>query len=379
MQINFLPHPDSDSLGRLIQQVAHNGAIRSIMVLACDADQLQADQLAPFLRACPKPIFGGIFPQILHGRKIMEHGALVIGLGFSVHCGTITDLSNARTNFSEQLLNHFAQSDPAGKTMFVFVDGLSTRITDLVDALFDNLGLIPNYIGGGAGSLSFRQAPCLFTNQGLIQDAVVLALADTPSSIGVAHGWKPVSEAFKVTEADRSTVISLNWRPAFSVYREVVENHSGRSFDKETFFDLAKSYPLGIAKLDAEMIVRDPIVLDGDRLVCVGEVAEGSHVHILSGNIDSLVAGATQAREQAEAGITGSGTDRSMLFVDCISRVLFMEKDFDRELAAVDVGMPLVGVLTLGEIANTGDAYLEFYNKTSVVGIFHDHSEDHHE
>lgn len=376
MNMHFLDAPDSPALAVLIQRVADDPSVRSLMVLACDADKLEAHALDPVLRSCPKPIFGGIFPRIIHDLRDLEHGALVIGLRSEVRCGVIPGLSDPEGDYFGAILDLFGEVDPTEQTMFVFVDGLSTRITALIDALFNCLGLLPNYIGGGAGSLSFQQKPCLFTNQGLLQDAAILALADTRSSIGVAHGWAPISDAYKVTEADRNTVISLNWRPAFEVYKEVVEAHSGRSFAAEPFFDLAKSYPLGIAKLDAEMIVRDPIVLDGTRLVCVGEVAEGGHVHILSGNLDSLVAGAGHARELAEAGMAGAaGADRSMLFVDCISRVLFLEKDFDRELKVVDMGLPLFGALTLGEIANTGDAYLEFYNKTSVVGIFDDQND----
>jgi hypothetical protein len=373
MQLHFLDAPNSTNLGALIQRVADAPDTRSLMILACDADNLQAAALDPVLRSCPKPVFGGVFPRIIHDRQALEHGALVIGLAFEARCGVIPGLSDPGGDYFGTILELFGEMDPTEQTMFVFVDGLSTRITALIDALFNSLGLLPNYIGGGAGSLSFQQKPCLFTNQGLLQDAAILALANTRSSIGVAHGWAPVSDAYKVTEADRNTVISLNWRPAFEVYKEVVEAHSGRSFAAEPFFDLAKSYPLGIAKLDAEMIVRDPIILDGTKLVCVGEVAEGGHVHILSGNLDSLVAGATHARQLAERRISGDGgADRSMLFVDCISRVLFLEQDFERELQAVDVGLPMAGALTLGEIANTGDAYLEFYNKTSVVGIFDD-------
>ncbi|WP_051434256.1 FIST signal transduction protein [Desulfonatronum lacustre] len=373
MHLHFLEVPNSTNLGALIQRVADDPDARSLMILACDADNLQAEALNPVLRSCPKPVFGGVFPRIIHDRKALEHGALVIGLRFEAKCGVIPGLSDPAGDYFGTILDLFGEMDPTEQTMFVFVDGLSTRITALIDSLFNCLGLLPNYIGGGAGSLSFQQKPCLFTNHGLLQDAAILALADTRSSIGVAHGWVPISDAYKVTEADHNTVISLNRRPAFEVYKEVVEAHSGRTFAAEPFFDLAKSYPLGIAKLDAEMIVRDPIILDGTKMVCVGDVAEGGHVHILSGNPDSLVAGAAHARELAEAGISEEeGSGRSMLFVDCISRVLFLENDFDRELKVVDVGLPMAGALTLGEIANTGDAYLEFYNKTSVVGIFDD-------
>ncbi len=43
---------------------------------------------------------------------------------------------------------------------------------------------------------------------------------------------------------------------------------------------------------------------------------------------------------------------------------------FDDEIDAVfEEGTPLIGALTIGEIANSGTDYLEFYNKTSVVGM----------
>ncbi len=57
--------------------------------------------------------------------------------------------------------------------------------------------------------------------------------------------------------------------------------------------------------------------------------------------------------------------------IDCISRVLFLEDSFVKEIDSVSniIGdLPLVGALTLGEIANKSDTYIDFYNKTCVVG-----------
>jgi hypothetical protein len=58
-----------------------------------------------------------------------------------------------------------------------------------------------------------------------------------------------------------------------------------------------------------------------------------------------------------------------IILIDCISRVLFLGKEFEKEIQAVyQEDIPLIGALTLGEIANSGRDYLEFYNKTAVVG-----------
>jgi hypothetical protein len=47
-----------------------------------------------------------------------------------------------------------------------------------------------------------------------------------------------------------------------------------------------------------------------------------------------------------------------------------LEDRFGEEIEAVyRESTPLVGALTIGEIANSGRDYLEFYNKTSVVAV----------
>ena len=67
------------------------------------------------------------------------------------------------------------------------------------------------------------------------------------------------------------------------------------------------------------------------------------------------------------------GMDKTILAIDCISRVLFLGDYFFREIRAISRGdIPMIGALTLGEIANSGSDFMQIYNKTCVVGILGD-------
>ena len=70
----------------------------------------------------------------------------------------------------------------------------------------------------------------------------------------------------------------------------------------------------------------------------------------------------------------GSETSPSAVVFDCISRVLFLDGEYQRELDAIKGGLGPVhsffGALTLGEITNTRQGPINFLNKSTVIGIF---------
>lgn len=358
-------------LETLLNSMETNPAVHGILLLSCDANGFTPADIDPLLRNLRKPVFGGIFPQIIHDGEHLERGTIALGLTQEPVLTLIRDLSDPNQDLSAAVADA-VDPDVAETTLFVFVDGFARRISGLIDALFENHGLELNYIGGGAGSLSLRQKPCLFTPDGLLEDAAILAQTAWPSGIGVAHGWQVVSDVIKVTRSDRNTIQELNYRPAFDVYREIVEPQAAATLTAENFFDIAKGFPFGIRKMGTEVVVRDPLMVDAQgNLVCVGEVPENAFVHILRGETQALVAAAGSANELATEALAVHGGDPSLrIFIDCISRVLFLEEEFPKELNAVNDDLPMIGALTLGEIANSGDHYLEFYNKTAVVGLF---------
>jgi hypothetical protein len=158
--------------------------------------------------------------------------------------------------------------------------------------------------------------------------------------------------------------VSLNWKPAFDVYRANIFNHSGLAIGQDNFFDIAKSYPLGLVKLDDEMIIRDPYATENGMLHIVDEVPEGEYIQIVHGDMGSLLEGAKIAVEKSNK--YGDATF-TQICIDCISRVLFMQEDFKNELNIMNKNQAANGMLSIGEIANPGNTALELYNKTVVI------------
>lgn len=369
-----------------LSQITNNSSLKAALVLVCDENGWTKEALDPLLTRQPIPVFGGVFPKLILRKEVLDKGSLVIGIVSEPQIAIIKGLSDPNADYEEMIDEAIGEGfDPSmtmtdsisqsrigsfGQTSLVMVDGLASRITPFVDGLFNVLGVEENYIGGGAGSLSLKQKPCIITPQGLIADAAVLVGFEWYSGIGVAHGWEKVVGPFVVTESEGAVIKSLNWRPAADVYKETVEPLLGAPITEENFMQQAMAYPLGIVRLGGNHIVRDPIFMKGETLVCVGDVPLESHVDILHGSKAQLIEAARSATATAQSRFPKESEALGAFIIDCISRWLYLGEDFSREMEAVQIeNTPVFGVLTLGEIANKHDEFLEFYNKTTVIGI----------
>lgn len=350
---------------------------QSLMILASEADAWQPDQLSPWLQSLPVPVFGGIFPNIIHGARRHASGTLVLGFNESVEVAVVTGLS-AQPGLEPQLqaLTSFLEG---AASLITLVDGLSSSIESFVDSLYEILGARVPVVGGGAGCLDFVQRPCLFCPQGMVGDAALLVALKSRIDSGIAHGWQKLEGPFLVTRSHANVLEELNYRPAFEVYRQVVEEHSGLRFSEAEFFAISKTYPLGIESVDGDFLVRDPIRRVDDHLVCVGEVPQNATVYLLKGDAQLLIASAGEAADCALRGrrTRMNGDDHSAfraLAFDCISRVLFLDDQFAAELQAINTALPgassIVGALSIGEIANSECGTIELMNKSIVVSVY---------
>ncbi|MEZ5069499.1 MAG: FIST N-terminal domain-containing protein [Bacteroidales bacterium] len=371
MKIQLIDTGGPTALARALEQLEQEEGMQTILVLACDGDGYEPGNLDPILTNRKIPVYGGVFPALIHQDKKLETGIILVGLEFAPAPVLIEELSTSGIDLEGKMME-VSSSLLSSRSLLVFVDGFSRRISKLIDGLFTIYGLEFNYIGGGAGSLSLQQKPCIITPRGLLKDCAILLGLPMVSGIGVQHGWTPIAGPFRVSAAKGNVVQELDHKPAFEVYKLYVEKHSGQTLTPENFFSIAKAYPFGITKIGAEKIVRDPIAVgEDDSLICVGEVERGAFLDLLHGQKERLISAAGLAAQKAKKNL-GDSPGEFVVFIDCISRVLYLEEDFDRELEEVSLqnDLPLFGALTIGEIANNGKDYLEFYNKTSVIGCF---------
>ncbi|MEM0980323.1 MAG: FIST C-terminal domain-containing protein [Cyanobacteria bacterium P01_H01_bin.58] len=349
-----------------------------VLILLAEAALLDIDGLVARLRTKPYTFVGAIFPSVIAAAVHSNAGVIIKTIPIITQPHLIRNLEQ-EINLPE-FEGELAIAEDMQLTALVWIDGLTSQISNFLVELYNNLGNSVRYLGGGAGSLSLQQQPCIFTREGCFQDAAVILFSPWEIQLGVQHGWQRLKGPLPATRTENNTIIELNWRNAFEVYKEAVEPDSLQVITAENFFAIAKGYPFGIFREGQEDVVRDPIVVnESEELVCVGEVPENATLYILKGDKNSLVQAAHKAAMEAKQGIPQHFQD--CLVVDCISRVLFLEEQFSEELAAlreqlldINESVTLEGVLTLGEISSYGDGFLEFFNKTIVVGAFYQRS-----
>lgn len=374
--ISFTWNSDNDSSSDFEQglTLALESDANSLLILACNSNNFTPEQVNPLLTRCALPIFGGIYPKLIFKKKLMQQGCIIIGFKAVAEVSLIKGLSSLTSEaqienaIEETQLNQnqFANND----SFLMFYDSLINNIDPFIDGLFDILDHHINIIGGGAGNLEFKQNACVFTNQGLLVDVIQLVNIKNKITAGATHGWEILKGPFLVSEADKQTIKSLNYSPAFNTYKEAIESLSNHTFNGDNFFDIAKHFPLGIEDITNQLVVRDPILTHDGCIQCVGSIPVNSMVYLLKGSIDCLVDSAKQAAILATTQTDDSEFTATMIF-DCISRVLYMEDHFSRELDLIADQcneQALFGVLCLGEIANNQSGAIKLLNKSTVIG-----------
>lgn len=302
-------------------------------------------------------IYGARFPHIIYDGKIYEEGLISIEICDDFRIDLIKDIRTH--NINHEYYNHC-------NSLITILDGFCKDNEVFLSKLFENLNINTNIIGGGAGLLNDENKCIIFDNESSYRNCALLLSLKQKIYISARHGWEFLSGPFIATSSEKNLLKTIDYIPAFDYYKQIIKNDCGIEITKDNFFKVSQNYPLGIIKYHGEQIVRDPIDIIDDGLLLLGEISSNSMINILKGSNQNLLEASKEATFEYES----KSSDITILF-DCISRKNFLGEDFVLEINSIyenENKNKMIGVTTLGEIANSGNRYINFLNKTCVIG-----------
>ncbi len=316
--------------------------------------------------------FGALFPGLIDGADHHASGAIYK----RIHCvcpPAIIPLDDFSADSLQDLpnLELFAGADV---TLLCFPDCQAPNISAFLTEIFNNYGNEINYFGSGSGYDDLRRAPVLFTAAGFVQQAVLVAFAAMRTCVSAKHGWRRIKGPFVATRTEGNIIQEINWQPAETLYRSVIDPELADVPRQEFFAKVSPHYSICIEKSGAEDVVRDPIGLtDEGGVVCLSDVEEGAVMHLMHGAAEEL----KKAALEAVMDCVNEHGFHDVLVCDCYSRVLLLGNRFKEELQAIsdqviryNSEVKPQGVIALGEIASDGNHAVELYNKTFGICLF---------
>ncbi|OGR29330.1 MAG: hypothetical protein A2X83_03535 [Desulfuromonadales bacterium GWD2_54_10] len=306
---------------------------------------------------------------IIFGDQLYMNGVGVLTLaGAEIRTATSfqTGLSNDPYAAGERAGEELLASGIESGTVFVFPDGFSSNIAEMIRGLYNRLGPEYRYVGGGAGdNLRFFKT-YQFSERGMGTDSLSVALVSgIEIRTAIGHGWKPVGDPLVITMAQGKKLLEIDGRPAFDAYAERF-----KEITADRFPEYGMKNPLGFPDISGNYFIRDPLALNPDRTIdFVTEVPNNAVGSIMQGQIEELIETSGTVAKQAAAGVDNP---QFALVCECISRYLLMGDDFGKELKvmheSIGAQVPLIGVLTFGEVGCFEDVPF-LHNKTIGIAV----------
>ncbi len=313
------------------------------------------------------------------GRTLAQDSSCLLALGgedvrfaSSLGRGVKTHVANVATQLSTGFRGK-SEAEFPHRAALVMTDALAGHAETLVDELTLATSGQYAFFGGGAGDNAQFTKTTVFRGTETFTDAAVALeiLSKKPLGIGAMHGWQPMSEPFRVTEAEGTSLVSLNGFPAIEAFTAFAEQ-TGQRIDRAAPIPFFLQNILGIRTGSGHRL-RVPLAIgENGSVLCAAEVPVGAVVHIMGSSQASSIEAARQAAESALVGLQGH-RPKAALFFDCVATRLRLGKEFGLEIDALKktlANVELTGCNTHGQIVRADGQFQGFHNCTAVVCLF---------
>ncbi|MCC7550104.1 MAG: FIST C-terminal domain-containing protein [Methanobacterium sp.] len=312
---------------------------------------------------------------ICGGGIITSEGVMYQGVGVLIMGGT--DL-RAETSFQiygsrdprevgESAGEELLKSGILKGTVFIFHESSSKNISETITGLYNVMGPDYIYMGGGSGDNFNSNHSYQFTNEGVSEGALAVALVEGLSfENGFGHGWRPKNVPLIMNEATNKKIIEINGRRAADVCAEESDNFEPQKLKKYGLLN-----PLGFPDLSNNFLIRDPIKINPDgSMEFITEISRYSVGYLMEAGYDDLIISTIKMARKT----LRNEKPLLVLIFHCIFRHMIMENlEIDGINVLKDVfgeDVPIFGVLTFGEIGSYFDVPV-VQNKTMMITAFY--------
>ncbi len=379
----FFENNASEEISALLKEWRSSYPDMGVLALVAESDK---ETMVPLLQdACRRmvvPLCGAVFPALIDGACFRTRGCVLLRFDIMPFTAIYDSLSPSHPEYdqtirriSEDVVSRLDR--PRGGTLCMIFDSMIPTIATILDEMYLTLADRVRYMGANAGSETFQPMPCLFDNDRLVSNgALIMLLPDHPGAV-TEHCYQAPEHVLSATSTEGNRIISIDWRPAFEVYQEVVKAQYDVTINRDNFYQLAVHFPFGIMRANNEIIVRMPVALEEDGSVfCVGEVSPNALLTLLKAPaVNSL-----QTVEKLAIGLrdlSGTLAGRSILTFYCAGRRIHLGERAESELAEIQQAtgaMQVVGALSLGEIGHSMQwGYPSFHNGAIVCCTWGSH------
>lgn len=335
----------------------------------------------PFVGASTAGEISKSGPSVAPSVTVMVFSSDTIGC----HSALVTDVSGNEEAKGTELGNLLSgQTDKKIEYCTIHADGLKVNPNGILKGLS---AALPDAVltGGSAGDDgNYKQTYQYYNGETHSNAVAALAFSGPISvSVGVRHGWNPISGIRTVTKAEGQVVHTIDDKPAISLYEEFLGEEVAEQLKEVTLAKVALSYPVGIVTPDSNtMLLRAPFYVDAEGSITFGgEVPEGSSIQLMIGSKEEAVEAAAVAAADAveQLGTTPSG---ALIYSCHIRDTLYATREESKlEIEAIQraVGSetPMAGFYTYAEQAPVRDKAVDIktcdpatHNETVVTVLF---------
>lgn len=343
-----------------IAQILWEEGKRYLLIMAqnCDIKNMHMNHAAD--------IYTITFPAIIYGNKLYENGVLVCELtndATIVHCACENDTEHE--TYKETLAK--------SKSVLLFVHWLDPKIYEYLDRIFSYTSEDVSIMGAGCGRTSMEKHGVMTKNGVELQDGFLVVFSAQTLCIGAKHGASFYNGYYIAHTENGNKITTINGECAAPFYTKMIQKYFNEAVTPENVFSIGLKYPIGLGATRGEHPIRIPVAIEGENLIVAGPMDTENTISLMYISNEALLHASSLATKEAKEGVFKL-EDKACFIIECMGRKMVLGDAFSQELDTIASNLlpsqQCWGILSLGEIANSSDKYIEYSNEACVIGVF---------